>query len=368
MVGEAEALVHKLAAEHMHVIVNETVDVRDGGVSGVVQGDVIEFAPDDTPRCVEKSGAASLPLGIGLDLLERVYGFRPSVPNVGAGRIEFSIHPKRRGWNQTQTLLWELEEATVVPSVVAIRWPNRFSRHIGDKLFGLLIGDVLGLPIPKTLAICRRVKPFSFGRSTGLDEVWTRTCPVEQEPGRFTTAKGWRDPFQIMTVEDPSGDELASVLCQAAVEARWSGATLTDKDGGAVIEGVRGEGDEFMLGARSPEPLPREIEVEVQRLFHSASDRLGDVRFEWVHDGRQAWIVQLHVGRAMSEDDILVPGSPDHWHEFEASRGLEALRSLLVELRSGTGVNLLGEVGLTSHFADLLRKAGKPARITRSPA
>lgn len=365
---EAQSLVERLATNGLHVIVNETVDVRDGGVSGVVQGEVIEFAPDDTPRCVEKSGAASLPLGIGLDLLERVYGFRPSIPNVGSGRVEFSIHPKRRGWKRSQTLLWELEDATAAPSAAAIRWPNRFSRHIGDKLFGLLISDVIGLRVPQTYAICRRVKPFAFGRSTGLDEVWTRTCPIEQEPGRFTTAKGWHDPFRIMTTEDPKGDAIASVLCQSAVEARWSGAALTDRNGVAVIEGVRGEGDEFMLGARSPEELPREIKKEVQRLFDSASNRLGDIRFEWVHDGRRAWIVQLHVGRVLTGSDMLVPGRPDHWQGFEVSRGLEALRAILVDLPRGTGIDLVGEVGLTSHVADLLRKAGRPARITRSTA
>jgi hypothetical protein len=362
---KTETLVNKLAAEGLHVIVNETVDIHDGGVSGVVQGDVIEFAPDDTPRCVEKSGAASLPLSMGLELLRRVYGFRASIPNVGLGRVEFSIHPKRRGWKQTQTLLWELQDVTAPPSVMAIRWPNRFSRHIGDKLYGLLVGDVLGLPVPFTNAICRRVKPFSFGRPTGLDEVWTRTCPVEQEPGRFTTAKGWRDPFRIMSVEDPEGDEIASVLCQAAVQAKWSGAALMDREGTTVIEGVLGEGDAFMLGERSPEMLPARIKEDVWNLFERARALLGAVRFEWVHDGRQAWIVQLHVGRTDTCSDMLVPGRPKHWHEFDVKLGLEALRSVLSELRSDAGIDLVGEVGLTSHFADVLRKVGRPARITR---
>lgn len=51
---------NRLAYSDLHLIVNETIDVHDGGVSGVIQGDVVELAPDDTPRCVEKPGVASL--------------------------------------------------------------------------------------------------------------------------------------------------------------------------------------------------------------------------------------------------------------------------------------------------------------------
>src|SRR5882757_8980458 len=76
---EAHAIAERLSSDGLFVIANETVDVSDGGVSGVIQGDVIEFAPDDTPRCVEKEGAASLPIRWGLVLLNSVYGFRPEV-------------------------------------------------------------------------------------------------------------------------------------------------------------------------------------------------------------------------------------------------------------------------------------------------
>lgn len=54
-VAEAVGHVRRLAAEGLFTIANETVDVGDGGVSGVIYGGVIEFAPDDTPRCVETS-------------------------------------------------------------------------------------------------------------------------------------------------------------------------------------------------------------------------------------------------------------------------------------------------------------------------
>jgi hypothetical protein len=104
---EALALVDRLTSEGLFVIANETVDVADGGVSGVIQGGVIEFAPDDTPRCVEKEGAVSLPVVLGLSILHTVYGFQPEVVDAGKGRLEFSIHPKPRGWKRTHTLMWE---------------------------------------------------------------------------------------------------------------------------------------------------------------------------------------------------------------------------------------------------------------------
>ena len=62
---------------------------------------MIEFAPDDTPRCVEKEGTASLPIGWGFSILRRVYGFEPDMVDAGKGRLEFSIHPKPRGWKRT---------------------------------------------------------------------------------------------------------------------------------------------------------------------------------------------------------------------------------------------------------------------------
>lgn len=68
-------IISRLSTENLHLIVNETIDIHDGGVSGVLQGQLIEFAPDDTPRCVEKPGIASLPMHMGERILHTVYGF-----------------------------------------------------------------------------------------------------------------------------------------------------------------------------------------------------------------------------------------------------------------------------------------------------
>jgi hypothetical protein len=361
----ARMLADRLSSDSLFVIANETVDVSDGGVSGVVQGGVIEFAPDDTPRCVEKEGTASLPIEWGIAVLRRVYGFEPDIVDAGKGRLEFSVHPKPRGWKKTHTLMWEYEASDSAPASANLAWPNRFSRHIGDKAFGLLIADVMGLQVPKTTVISRRVAPFSFGERTGSLQFWTRTSPVEQEPGRFTTVKGWIDPFRLLSREDPENGSIASVLSQSAVEAHFSGAAIADCDGKPVVEGARGEGDRFMLGQHGPETLPVEIVRDVERTYTQAVAAIGAVRFEWVHDGERVWIVQLHKGGTSSAAATLVPGEAAEWAVFKASRGLEELRRFLADLPPDVGIKIEGEIGLTSHFADLLRKTKRPARISR---
>jgi hypothetical protein len=91
-IDAAIAAVERLAGQGLHLIVNETVDIADGGVSGVVQGGTIEFAPDDTPRCVEKPGVASLPFDSGIDILSIVYGFVPNQPQQGTRRAHGVQH------------------------------------------------------------------------------------------------------------------------------------------------------------------------------------------------------------------------------------------------------------------------------------
>ncbi|KMK64461.1 hypothetical protein KZZ08_22140 [Roseovarius mucosus] len=362
-VESACSAVKRLSLEGLHTIVNETIDVSDGGVSGVVQGDIIEFSPDDTPRCVEKPGVLSMPFDLGMALLEKVYGFRPELEGSANERTEFSIHPNACGWKGSHTLLWEHEEDVVSPAKQPIRWPNNFSRHLGDKTFGLLVADRLGFPVPSTLVIPRKLAPFSFGTATGSGEIWTRTCPFEPQPGLFTTVKGWIDPFTLLATEDPTGSAIASLLKQDAVVAAWSGAAITGRDDEIVIEGVPGEGDQLMLGLHQPAALPKEITRDVSLLHCKLSKVLGPVRIEWVHDGSQVWCVQLHVGITQSSGSVIVPGEASDWREVSASDGLEAIRNLLASLPDGCGVLVNGHVGVTSHIADLLRKKGSPARL-----
>jgi hypothetical protein len=358
---------HQLSSRGLFTIVNETIDLNDGGVSGVLLGGVLEFAPNDTPRCVEKPGTLSLPFDLGERLLQTVYHFAPDLPPATTTRIEFSIHPIRRGFRHDHTIIWEEELVDPLTLAAAPTWPNRFSRHIGDKAFGLLIADLLGLPVPATTVIPRWLPPFQFGRPTGSGETWIRTCPTEQVPGRFTTHHGWLDPFSLLNQEDPSGDAIASVLAQEGITPHFSGAAITQADGSLLIEGVPGRGDAFMLGQQAPHPLPSDVTNEVRQLAERASSLLGPIRCEWVHDGSTTWIVQLHHGSTTTTGRVIVPGEARSYHRFPVTAGVEALRTLLTQLDPQTdGIILVGNIGITSHLGDILRRAQIPSCLEPS--
>jgi hypothetical protein len=354
------------AAEGLHTIANETVDVNDGGVSGVALGGLVEFAPGDTPRAVERPGTAALGHATALRLLETVYGFLPDLDASPGERVEFSIHPLVAGFRQTHTVLWEREPAGPVALARRLVWPNAFSRFLGDKAFGLLVADLHGLPVPATTVVGRRVAPFSFGRPTGGGERWLRTCPAEPTPGRFLTRRGWSDPFALLATEDPDGTRLAAVLAQEGVPARWSGAAMPGAGGGLLVEGVEGFGDDFMLAREAPVALPARVLDDVRRLGARAAAALGPVRFEWAHDGDQAWVLQLHLATVAASATTVSPGTPARWHRFDPAQGLDRLRDLIARVPAGEGVELTGDVGVTSHAGDLLRRAAIPARLAGS--
>lgn len=363
-VAAALDAVERMTSSGLNVIVNETVDVNDGGVSGVIYGGVCEFAPQSTPRCVEAPGTAALPAAIARELLTRVYGFSPAIDFPSNERVEFSIHPLRRGYLNAHTIIWEVEEAETLELRAAVEWPNRFSRFLGDKAFGLLVADSFGFPVPRTTVIGRGLAPFQLGHATGTSEIWIRTCPEIPVPGLFTTQRGWRDPYDLLNEEDPSGTRIRSVLAQEGVDARYSGAAFTTEDGSFVIEGVVGSGEGFMKGEDPPDELPFAVMDAVETTLGLAGERLGPVRLEWVYDGARVWIVQLHIGSSPSSKTVVFPGEPTEWAEFEVERGIGALREL-IEVVQGTekGVFLLGKVGVTSHFGDLLRRARIPSVI-----
>lgn len=366
-INEIQSAVKRLASQGLYTIVNETIDICDGGVSGVLIGDVIEFAPDDTPRCVEKPGTAAFPRQLGLNFLEIVYGFKPKLNYASDIRVEFSIHPLRRGFLHDHTIIWELENVGINHSTAEVYWPNRFSRFIGDKVFGLIIAHLLELPVPETIVFGRRVAPFRFGKTTGNAEVWIRTCPSVQVPGKFTTQRGWCDPFQLMATEDPQGDMIASIIAQAGIDATYSGGlVVTEKTDNEeiIIEGTPGFGEKFMTGQKKRSVLPDEIIVSVKALYNQVFAKLGPVRMEWVADSKQIWLVQLHCGATKSSGSTIYPGNVPFYHTFEVERGLEELRNLISTIQNKEeGIILVGDVGITSHLGDVLRRAEIPSRI-----
>ncbi len=358
--------VHRLANLGFYVIVNETVDVNDGGVSGVAQGSVIEFAPGGTPRVVDSARPASLRLATGLNVLEAVYGFAPDLPFPPRFRVEFSLHPIRRGWRRSHTIIWELEELGYEQLLPTVRWPNDFSQFVGDKVFGLLVAHGEGYQVPRTTVLSRNLLPYSFGKPTGTDVRWIRTSPKIAIPGRFSTIRGWTDPFKLLAAEDPEGTEISSVLIQDEVTPKYSGALLTDVAGEPIIEGVAGRGDALMLGSIAPANLPQPLQTKLKDLHDYLWHDFGGIRLEWVFDGDQLWIVQLQQEAAKSSGTVIVDGDFSSEVTFRAENGLEELRALTTRVQgTSTAIKLVGDVGITSHMADVLRRSSIPSRLLR---
>lgn len=351
----------------LYTIVNETIDVEDGGVSGVSLGNIIEFAPHGTPKCVDAPGVCSLPRQIALQLLETVYGFRPALNFDLKTRVEFSIHPQKRGLHKEHTIIWEVEEINQVNTKAFSLWPNKFSQMIGDKSFGLLIAEAIGLPTPRATVLCRSIAPFTFGRATEKWNTWMRTCPKVRTPGKYPTIYGWSDPFALMNSSDGN---LASLLVQEAVYPEYSGSLISVKNGTPLIEGLKGRGDSFMMGQSKPEKLPQEVISAAKKQHKKAYDILGPVEMEWVYDGLTLWIVQLHrqLDQISIGANVIYPGNPRSFRTFNTNQGLEALRDLVAEIKnSSVGIILVGDIGLTSHFGDILRTSRIPSKIERGP-
>ena len=346
----AKHALQELAASGYYTIVNETIDIEDGGVSGVLVGECLEFAPKETPRCVEGKGIARLPTGKGLKLLETVYGFAPKLQFGPGSRVEFSVHPQRQGLRDEHTVVWEVQQRLGSGRMADVRWPNPFSRFIGDKAYGLLVAHTFGLPVPRTTVISRSLAPFSFGEPTGCFEKWLRTCPAERIPGKLPTYFGWRDPTPLF-----DDREVVSVLSQDSVDPAFSGAASVGATGWVRIEGVEGAGNMYMLGRVAPmAALPEHVEFSVRNLVGRIPLELGSVEFEWVYDGRRAWIVQLRSNASNSRAKITAQ-EDRQYVRFDVSEGLDALRKLAGSLSGGNvGVVLVGNVGLNSHMAQVL--------------
>ena len=357
-----------LAAQGYYTIINESTDDQQA-FSGSVRGDVLDVVFGTTPRGVETSANTTLPRDIGFKLLEKITNFKiPKLPR--NSRIEFTILPYSTGHLKSRFLVWEQDDTKYEDSEpVRLLWPNNLSRLIGDKAFGLLVADILRHNVPATTCMVRDqiISPFCFGEKCGIiKNYWTRTCPKEPVPGKYDTYPYFVDPVELMCDKDPEDKDLVSCLIQGEIKAEYSGAALFSDKGDIIVEGVAGFGDEFMLGNKPAEKLPDWLIDNVHLTMNELYSALGEVRIEWISDlTDKLYIVQLHIGYSESNNEVIYPGDPEHWWEFNSKEGsLEDLRSLAEEAKaSGFGILVNGKFGLTCHFADVIRKAKIPAKF-----
>lgn len=152
------------------------------------------------------------------------------------------------------------------------------------------------------------------------------------------------------------------------MEALYSGGAIVgNSEKEDLIESVKGKGDDFMTGKYEKEiskEAKGKLKAEMERL-RAFAPLLGNVSIEWVYDGKQIWIVQLNQIRDASDGNTIVKGKASRYEKFDVSLGLEALRDKIRGIEKGTGIELVGEVGISSHFGDVLRQAQVPSFIKR---
>lgn len=355
----AVATVREHLAAGLHVIVNETIPLGDGGIGGgVIQDGIVELVPDATPRGVEDGDPATLPLNVAAALLRTIYGVDITHLAVPGMRTEFSLHPYRCGTRGEPLIVWERRPVAPAPATrVTPSWPNAVSRFLGDKAYGLLMASIYGASVPRTTVIARTVAPFTFGQPTGEPRRWSRAVPAVKLPGELPTFNRWVDPFQVAA---DCGDQLATILSQDDVPAEYAGAAMTDSNG-TTIEGAHGYGDDFMLGLKAAAPLPAAVHDAVAAAVARLAAAFGPVTCEWVYAAGRVWIVQVnqvHTAQAHPGDVT--------WLDFDATDGLEALRTMVSELELGHGIVVHGNVGVTSHIGDVLRRACVPHLFQRT--
>ncbi|MDP3769947.1 MAG: hypothetical protein Q8R40_03365 [bacterium] len=162
-IEDVEAEARELNAQGLYLLINETINVRDGGFSGVLFGDTMEVAPFDTPRCVDKPGTMALPRTIGMRLIQTVYRHDLSIPFTKNEHVEFSVHPTRVGYLREHQIIWQADIYNKgIPQTPHIRWPHNYSRAMGDKAFGLLMAHLLKFRVPYTVVLGRHIAPRSF--------------------------------------------------------------------------------------------------------------------------------------------------------------------------------------------------------------
>lgn len=386
MTGSIIKVLEENAAEGLTSIVNEWIDPSDTGVSGVILGgSIISFSPDNTSRCVESGGCCTLPADVGCNLLKKVYDVDLTYLKAisKSSRIEFSVHPNKVGTHEERTVIWDIED--IDPSLSLpeprIYYPNNFSKLIGNKIFGLCIADImfsgqLNIPIGE-VHNRRLVGTFTVGKLPKDLKKYKRikfrlrTAPAIKEPGKFPDLGDLGELLNIFKFNKEEFRNISSGLRQIEIPARYAGSALISEKG-ILLEGVSCSGEDFMLGRVAPVELPRNIKLLLERKFNIILRSIqlfsGNIKIEWVIDPEgNVWVVQFDLEKAndLPCKDIIYKGKASNVIDFECSRGLEELREIVNNIEEGEGIRLLGNVGVLSHFGDILREKKIPSSIER---
>jgi hypothetical protein len=90
----------------------------------------------------------------------------------------------------------------------------------------------------------------------------------------------------------------------------------------------------------------------------------GTLKIEWAYDGEMVWILQMQLLEITVGGSVVVPGEATRFRGFDVVGGIDQFREFVAQAKAaGDGVVVVGSVGVTSHFGDILRRSGVPSRI-----
>jgi len=90
----------------------------------------------------------------------------------------------------------------------------------------------------------------------------------------------------------------------------------------------------------------------------------GTLKLEWAYDEEIVWILQMQQIEHAVREAVVVPGEVASFRRFDVADGIEQFREFVANAKAaGDGIILVGSVGVTSHFGDILRRSGVPSRI-----
>lgn len=288
--GEVVENINRFAAEGLYTLINEKIDTNDSGILGNARGSILEFGPFNSANSLKN---CSFEIVSGLQLLEKIYGFLPNIGRPFSDKLQWSIHSVKKGLKKENTIIWETvvdpEWQTVKPE---FNYPNNFSLFLGNKLYGLLIADLLGFIVPKTLVFSRNVPPFTFGVETFSKEIFMRVAANQIRFNASALNKfGWLDPFKLLQ-EDRTSD-ISSVLIQDKIIEKFSGSCR--------IENNKPKASSNVL-------IPEELKREVIRLTSKFRKEIPNfIGFDWIFGTNHiVYLTQIYFESSPKNDMIIL--------------------------------------------------------------
>jgi hypothetical protein len=77
-------------------------------------------------------------------------------------------------------------------------------------------------------------------------------------------------------------------------------------------------------------------------------------------------VLQLHLATAAASGASIHPGTASRWHRFDPSLGLEKPRELIASVGQGEGIDVAGDIGVTSPRRRLPPPSRDPLQARRS--